>query len=84
MSFIVGGGIPAVTTWALVKNVQSRLAHAYVDSRPDAWLSKARTDYDHCYNGCNDCHDLSFAYKACLKTSQVSQFQLFVVFEVPD
>ncbi|KAJ5037411.1 uncharacterized protein L3040_007586 [Drepanopeziza brunnea f. sp. 'multigermtubi'] len=60
----------AGTTYALVKHDRHRIANAQINSDPSVWLHKARYGgYGACYNGCNDCDDTSFAYKACQKTA---------------
>lgn len=39
---------------------------------PVYWMDVARAEaYGACYNGCTDCDDAEFAFKACKKTAQV-------------
>ena len=72
-AFLVGGGIIAGTTYALVRYVQHAIATAQVSSDPQVWVNAAKTRaYDPCYNGCDDCDDVNFAYKACAKTASVT------------
>lgn len=71
LAILMGAGIIAGTTYALVKRVQHLIAHAQVTSDPSVWVRKASDDgYGACYNGCDDCHDLSFALRACEKTAR--------------
>ncbi|PVH75280.1 hypothetical protein DL98DRAFT_575118 [Cadophora sp. DSE1049] len=71
LAILVGASITAGTTYALVKHVQHLIATAQVSSDPSVWIQKARDDgYGACYNGCDDCHDVSFAYDACQKTAR--------------
>ena len=71
LAIVVGSAITAGTTYALVKHVQHLIANAQVSSDPAVWIQKARDDgYGACYNGCDDCHDVSFAYDACEKTAR--------------
>src|SRR6187402_929279 len=71
VAILVGAGITAGTTYALVKHVQHLIATASVSSDPTVWIHQARTDgYEACYNGCNDCHDINFPYNACQKTAR--------------
>ena len=70
-ALLLGSAITAGTTYALVKHVQHLIANAQVSSDPAVWIQKARDDgYGACCNGCDDCHDVSFAYNACEKTSR--------------
>jgi hypothetical protein len=70
LALLIGAGITASTTYALVKHVQHLLANASVDSSPATWSSAARTQvYDPCYLGCaSDCADPKYAWKACQRT----------------
>lgn len=71
LAFLIGGGIAAGGTYALVRRIQHHLATTQVDANPDHWIEKARTEgYDACYYGCDNCHNLTMAYKACWKTAQ--------------
>src|SRR5204862_392685 len=71
LALLAGSGITAGTTYALVKHVQHLIATAQVSSDPSVWIQKARDDgYGACYNGCDDCQDVSFAYNACEKTAR--------------
>ncbi|KAH7319426.1 hypothetical protein BKA65DRAFT_102110 [Rhexocercosporidium sp. MPI-PUGE-AT-0058] len=71
LALLVGAAITAGTTYALVKHVQHLIANAQVSSDPSVWRNKARDDgYGACYNGCVNCHDVSFAYNACEKTAR--------------
>ncbi|KAK0115518.1 hypothetical protein ONS95_000204 [Cadophora gregata] len=70
-AILAGSAITAGTTYALVKHVQHLIANAQVSSNPSVWIQKAREDgYGACYDGCDDCHDVNFAYDACEKTAR--------------
>ncbi|OIW32018.1 hypothetical protein CONLIGDRAFT_629712 [Coniochaeta ligniaria NRRL 30616] len=73
LSLLLGAGITASTTYALVARVQHLIATAAVDSDPKTWISAARTQvYDPCYLGCaNDCDDPNYAWNACQRTVQL-------------
>lgn len=71
LAILVGASITAGTTYALVKHIQHLIVTARVSSDPQIWIHKARDDgYGACYNGCEDCHDMDFAYNACQKTAR--------------
>lgn len=68
---LVGGGIFAGTTYAVVQHVNHLIATAAVDANPTVWIETARTQaYDACYFGCIDCGDPNFAYNACAMTAR--------------
>ncbi|KAI1336305.1 hypothetical protein F5Y15DRAFT_427206 [Xylariaceae sp. FL0016] len=70
LAILIGGGITAASTWALVMRVTYLVANAKVPSDPEVWMRRARTeDYDPCYHGCGDCDDPGFAETACLRTA---------------
>jgi hypothetical protein len=70
-SILVGCGITAGTTYALVRWVQHLIATAKVNAEPVVWMQEARTKaYDACYYGCSDCSDTWWAYNACNMTSR--------------
>lgn len=72
LALLVGAGITASTTYALVKRVQHLVATAAVDPNPQTWMLAARTQvYDPCYLGCDDCKDPSYAWNACQRTVQL-------------
>ena len=68
---VVGGGIFAGTTYALVRHVQELLRTASVNPDPAYWAQVARTKaYDGCYLGCAGCDDPNYAWDACARTAQ--------------
>ncbi|KAK3395054.1 hypothetical protein B0H63DRAFT_462592 [Podospora didyma] len=71
-AILIGLGIAAGTTYAVVAHVQNLIANAVVDGDLSKWTQLARTQaYDACYHGCaNDCDDPNFAYNACQRTAQ--------------
>jgi len=71
MGLLVGGGLFAGTTYALVARVQWLVATATVSSDPNLWMQEARTKaYDVCYHGCDDdCNDPDYAWNACARTA---------------
>jgi len=71
MGLLVGGGIFAGTTYALVVRVQWLMATATVSSDPNVWMQEARTKaYDVCYFSCTDnCNDVNYAWNACARTA---------------
>lgn len=70
LGVLVGAGLTAGTTYALVRRVQHLIATAAVSSDPEVWMNEARTKaYDPCYFGCNDCNNPSYAFDACAKTA---------------
>ena len=72
-AFLVGSAITAGTTYAVVRSVQHAIATAQVSSDPQVWINAAKTRaYNACYNGCDDCDDVDFAYNACAKTASVT------------
>ena len=72
-AIVAGCAITAGTTYALVRHVQHLIAHAKVDSNPATWMQQARTRaYDACYQGCNDCGDVNWAYNACAMTAKAN------------
>ncbi|KAK4109668.1 hypothetical protein N656DRAFT_782909 [Canariomyces notabilis] len=71
IGFLVGAGITAGSTYALVARVQHQIENASVDNDPAKWASAARKQaYDACYYGCIDCNDPSYAYNACQMTAR--------------
>ncbi|KAI1498709.1 hypothetical protein F5X99DRAFT_392378 [Biscogniauxia marginata] len=80
LATLVGGGITAGTTYSLVRHVIHLVENAKVSSDPHVWMQESRTsDYDPCYLGCDDCADPSFAYNACVRTSEIHIKDLSVV-----
>ncbi|KAI0593851.1 hypothetical protein F4775DRAFT_576374 [Biscogniauxia sp. FL1348] len=71
LAIIVGSGITAGTTYGLIKHITHLVSEAKVPPDPYTWMQEARTDYDSCYLGCDDCKDLNFAYDACIRTSEI-------------
>lgn len=70
LAVLVGSGITAGTTYALVARVQHLIATAAVSSDQTVWMAEARAKaYEPCYLGCSDCGDPSYAFNGCLKTS---------------
>ncbi|KAH8912425.1 hypothetical protein BR93DRAFT_77056 [Coniochaeta sp. PMI_546] len=73
LAYLVGAGITASTTYALVRRVQHLIATASVNPNPQTWISAARTQvYDPCYFGCDDCNDPNYAWNACQRTLQLT------------
>ncbi|KAL2063408.1 hypothetical protein VTL71DRAFT_5213 [Oculimacula yallundae] len=71
LALLSGAAITAGTTYVLVKHVQHLMATAQVSSDPSVWIHKARDDgYGACYNGCDNCRDVSYVYNACEKTAR--------------
>jgi hypothetical protein len=72
-AFLIGATITALTTFALVRHVQTSIATAQVSSDPSVWMQTARTQaYEPCYDGCDDCDDPDWAYNACAMTASVN------------
>lgn len=71
LAILVGLGIAAGATYAVVAHVQRLLANASVGGTMAEWKALARTEvYDACYEGCTSCDDPSFAYNACQVTAR--------------
>ncbi|KAK0707891.1 hypothetical protein B0H67DRAFT_556492 [Lasiosphaeris hirsuta] len=70
-AILVGLGIAAGATYAVVAHVQNLLANASVRGTMSDWKARARSDvYDACYEGCTSCDDPNFAYNACAVTAR--------------
>lgn len=73
LAAVAGAGITAGTTYAVVHHVQHLITTAHVSSDPAVWSTMAQTKiYDPCYNGCNDCGDINYAYNACQRTAALN------------
>ena len=71
LGLLIGSGIIAGTTYAVVARVNNLIAHAAVDGDIEKWKQTARTGtYDSCYLGCNGCDDPNFAWSACELTAR--------------
>ncbi|KAI0020956.1 hypothetical protein F4780DRAFT_778948 [Xylariomycetidae sp. FL0641] len=72
LAILSGSAITAGSTFALAKHVTNAIANAKVSDDPVKWMQMAKKkDYEPCYNGCTDCNDPSFAYRACMRTSEI-------------
>ncbi|TGJ84480.1 hypothetical protein E0Z10_g4266 [Xylaria hypoxylon] len=72
IALLAGSGITAGTTSALVAHILHLIRDATVSSDPQVWMHQAKIkDYDPCYDGCEDCADPEYSYRACLKTAAI-------------
>jgi len=73
ISIIIGIASGIVLTYAWVKHVTHLIDTAEVELDPEFWIKTARIQaYDACYEGCSDCVDVEFAWKACRFTEKVN------------
>lgn len=70
-SITIGLAVGIGLTYAWLQHVNHLIATASVNRDPEFWIKHARINaYDACYEGCHDCVDAEFAWKACRFTEK--------------
>lgn len=71
---LVGCAITGSSIYAIARNVEQKTAK-YRDTQNTEnrgkWIQLARLKYDVCYDGCKDCDEPSYTYKACAETAKI-------------
>lgn len=71
---LVGCAITGSSTYALARDVQQKIAKYRENINTvyrEQWIQLARLKYDVCYDGCKDCDEPSYTYKACAETANI-------------